>query len=128
MNWIRILNKVGLTASSSYLPGRTELDFNALNSPVLQFLNDVGLIVVPSEILPSSARLRRLHRSIFVVGFVALSAVAVYIRLNVIPYSSNPRVRPSATRDGPADTIAPGAEKPIEPPQLPPPSPNEKLR
>jgi hypothetical protein len=90
MSWMRILNKAGLTSFPSDLAEQNELEFNPLHSPVLQFLNDVGLIVVPSEILPSNPRLRRLHRSLFIVGSVTLCSLLIYMRLNEISRPVHP--------------------------------------
>ena len=90
MNWIRILNKIGLTSFRSDPLNESDLQFSVLRSPVLLFLNNVGLIVVPSEILPSNPRLRTLHRYLFVGSSVVLFALATYIRLA----SFSPSVKP----------------------------------
>jgi hypothetical protein len=100
MNWIRILNKVGLTSFRSDLSDESDLQFNVLHSPVVQFLNNVGLIVVPSEILPSNPSLRTLHRYFFVGSTVVFFALAIYIHLVFVtpskPKASVPAAPPTA--------------------------------
>jgi hypothetical protein len=117
MSWIRILNKAGLTSFPSDLTEENELEFTRLHSPVLQFLNDVGLIVVRSEILPSNPQLRRLHRSLFIVGSVTLCALLIYVRLNEISQRGHPvagLAAKSATYPPPAARTPAAATEPTK--------------